>query len=306
MEPRGFNRIEIDKDNGVVTKRSDDRLKLKYEVLFYQNLDEPLGSMMPRLYGHAEDYSWYQMEYLDKVNLGDVLAYETPVSLDWEGIFKTLSNLLSVEVPNHLETTSDSLVSVLSTKSMIRAESLKNGEIRDVFFSGCTLNGVVIPPLISSLEGSKQIVSQLNSEITMLHGDMCFSNILVDVNSSELWLVDPRGGFSSPSKYGPAVYDIAKLSQSVYGLYEQVLAKNYSLSKDGGSYFLKIKRDAAYDEIEKSFVDSIKHFGIDVKTLVFLAGVMLSGTPPLHMDDEERALVLSLRASELIAGSQWR
>ncbi len=62
-----------------------------------------------------------------------------------------------------------------------------------------------------------------------MHGDFCFSNITYDFAIIRIKTIDPRG--LTPNNeltiYGDTQYDIAKLSHSVLGLYDWIIAGYY-------------------------------------------------------------------------------
>ncbi|MDB4556699.1 hypothetical protein N9005_05535, partial [Akkermansiaceae bacterium] len=85
-------------------------------------------------------------------------------------------------------------------------------EIRDVYdrhgIDGC------------AFENDYRRVSVIASDWPLMevvgHGDLCLSNIMYDVNSDEIFLIDPRGHFGEEySRYVPEGYDILKLAHSL-------------------------------------------------------------------------------------------
>ena len=54
---RVFNTIEIDRDRGLLTKRSEDRDKLIHEIKWYLKLPDALQYMLPRIYRYSLDWN---------------------------------------------------------------------------------------------------------------------------------------------------------------------------------------------------------------------------------------------------------
>jgi hypothetical protein len=67
---------------------------------------------------------------------------------------------------------------------------------------------------------------------SIIHGDMCLSNILCGRNGNDLVLkfIDPRGSFGKQWIYGDSLYDIAKLLHSFEGCYEYIIYDKYRLA----------------------------------------------------------------------------
>ncbi len=68
---------------------------------------------------------------------------------------------------------------------------------------------------------------------SIVHGDLCFSNILFDIKTNILRLIDPRGEFGEFDIYGDVRYDIAKLSHSVSGRYDFIINDLFQLNRLG-------------------------------------------------------------------------
>jgi Ser/Thr protein kinase RdoA (MazF antagonist) len=49
----------------------------------------------------------------------------------------------------------------------------------------------------------------------IIHGDLFFGNMLYDVNSETLKILDPRGNFGIDGIYGDIRYDIAKIHRKM-------------------------------------------------------------------------------------------
>lgn len=73
----------------------------------------------------------------------------------------------------------------------------------------------------------RKVISELYEELawqyvdttehSMIHGDLQMSNSMIDPDTLEITLIDPRGYFGSSITYGAAEYDVAKLLYSLSG-----------------------------------------------------------------------------------------
>jgi aminoglycoside phosphotransferase len=120
---------------------------------------------------------------------------------------------------------------------------------------------------------------------SVIHGDFCFSNILVGFLPNDqtiLKFVDPRGKFGSLSVYGDPYYDFAKLMHSTD-------ANNFSLS---------------YENNNKEIVDKIFNEQIyskyDLERIKLIQATIYIGMCARHYDSEQRQLAMYLSGVRLL------
>jgi hypothetical protein len=82
-------------------------------------------------------------------------------------------------------------------------------------------------------EFKNEIRSLYSQEYNVIHGDITFSNIIVDKDLTP-YFIDPRGYFGSTKIYGDPQYEWAKLFYSVSGNYDAINRKmtDVSISDD--------------------------------------------------------------------------
>ena len=301
MKPRSFNKIEIDAEKGVVRKSSTDVAKLEAEIKFYINAPESIKKLMPKLYRHSADFSWYDMEYLDWVTITDLANQKELSSEDWATIFFSINESYCSFNESIGETDFTYLYKIFVKKALERAEKLENRELRNIFFDGCILNGVKRDGLAKLLVTRFGVLFKVTKEITLLHGDFCFSNILISDDLKKIKLLDPRGGFEDPSIYGPKAYDIGKMAQSTYSWYDKIVVGNYELIRSDNGYGLSITGEDWVTDARIAFDPMLETLGLSEYDAKILAGLMLAGTPALHLDDKERAVALALNAVLLLS-----
>ena len=59
------------------------------------------------------------------------------------------------------------------------------------------------------------LIPDAESEFSVIHGDPCFTNILIEETYNFMRLIDPRGSFGSFDIYGDSRYDLAKIFHSM-------------------------------------------------------------------------------------------
>jgi len=301
MKPRSFNTIEIDVEKGIVRKSSTDVEKLKSEILFYVDAPNNIKKLMPKLYRHSKDYSWYEMEYLDWTTLTELANSLELSAEEWATIFFSIheSYLLFNETTG--EVNFSKLYKVFIEKAIKRARALDSQELKNIFFNGCILNGVNRQGLASLLISNMGVLFKVTKDVALLHGDFCFSNIMISDDLKKIKLVDPRGGFDDPSIYGPKAYDIAKLAQSSYSWYDKIVENQYELRRSDNGYTLTLTGHDWTENARDAFDPMLETMGLTEMDAKALAGLMLAGTPGLHLDDPERAISLALNAVLLLS-----
>lgn len=300
MLTRYFNTIKIDHKAGTLTKSSEYRDKLRYEVKFYESSFNVFSGNMPELLGYAEDYSSYTVRYINGIELGELYASDKCSVKELTNVFGVANKILTNFEASLPPVIPEFLQKIFIDKTLSRSEKLEPGALRDIFFLGARLNGKDYRPLNDLIAETGNLIRGLPSMQIVLHGDMCFSNVIVESDTDKLFFVDPRGGFESPSIYGPAIYDVAKLAQSVVGLYDSITNNQYLLSDGPDGYTLRIYNPMFYKIAEKKLMDAVQGFNLETKDLRVLAGVMLAGAPIFHIDDENRAIAIALRCVELL------
>ena len=120
--------------------------------------------------------------------------------------------------------------------------------------------------------------------MTLIHGDLCFSNILVNNVNEPIYFVDPRGSYGLKGCFGDKDYDYAKLLHSIEGNYEQIIYDlfDFNILNETIQYNLKYLSDAF-------------RYNIDKNTLVkskLIEGLIFIGMCARHNDSKDRQIVM--------------
>jgi hypothetical protein len=160
-------------------------------------------------------------------------------------------------------------------------------------------------------------ISLLNSEIEnrliklydendfcIMHGDFCFNNILYDLKSNIIRLIDARGSFGDSCKgiYGDQKYDLAKITHSAIGRYDFLVNNlfNLNINYDTKKFEYNIVQRNNYSSIVKYNKKLISTCGYVEKDILFLVGLLFISMCPLHNDDIERQIVMYLHGIKFI------
>jgi hypothetical protein len=301
---RSFNNLNI--SNSLVTKTSSNDKKIFAELEWFLNLPTRLKLNSPQLidYKKTEPIS-YTLEYLYYPTLSELFVFGEQDLRFWKNIFACCFKYLniSLEKDNNLLSNSSHNInnSIVKDKTLIRLEELNKSKIWDINQS-IYLNGKIFPSLQSITETLFKYAIDNKNLIGYLHGDFCFSNILFDIRSNNIKVIDPRGidGNNNLIKYGDIYYDYAKLSHSVIGCYDFIIAEMYYLKQESNNQFIfEIYIDNRLSEIQNEFIKELKLFDRDYKKIFSQMILLFISMIPLHKDNLNRQHALILNAFRL-------
>ncbi|TOM80695.1 capsular biosynthesis protein, partial [Vibrio parahaemolyticus] len=95
-------------------------------------------------------------------------------------------------------------------------------------------------------------------------------------------------------------YDLAKLSHSILGLYDWIIAGYYSVEINDNDILLDIAEREEHKITQKIFIEMVeKRFGLSAKTLYAMQIQLFLSMLPLHDDDYNRQKALFANAFRL-------
>ena len=203
IKTRQFNHISFDKDRGIIAKRSDNSVKLSSEIGWFLKLPKELQYVTPRIFDyslHANDV-FVKMEYYQYPTLLELSLYGDLNEESWRKVFSKIDFVLS-DFSLHKKTDgpiNEALKDIYLTKTISRLKEMNENHLFVCFFNNpITINGTRYLSLGRIMELLPKVVEKylLNiSEFNVIHGDLCFSNILIDDKLNFIKLIDPRGSF---------------------------------------------------------------------------------------------------------------
>ncbi|MBK7864634.1 MAG: hypothetical protein IPJ65_39730 [Archangiaceae bacterium] len=141
-----------------------------------------------------------------------------------------------------------------------------------------------------------------NGHGSVIHGDLCFSNILYDLRSRICKLIDPRGSFGHTGITGDIRYDVAKLYHSAYGRYDFLTNDLFAVKAEGLSLQLELRTRPDHERIrarfEKVFFKPEGPF--DRREVLLMTGLLFASMLPLHEDAPRRQLAMYATALQLL------
>ena len=291
---RSFNELTI--ADGVVTKRGVPDIKIKGESQWFAKLPPHLKKFTPQLIdaGKKDDgRSFYQLEYMCAIPLNEAYVYGINPLPFWKGIFLHCQNWFSESMRNLEDAAGAAAVagrqSLLVRKTQDRIDKYFALQ-QDMFHSPLIFNGNPLPSLEKITKKMLNHAALCPPVAGVLHGDMCFSNMIYDSRSDRLKLIDPRG-IDDTGTYvlqSDITYDFAKLAHSVIGLYDFIIAGRYNLKRDGMVFDFSIDISPQLEEVQQEFnrIDFLPGVhGSDMASQVILLFLSML---PLHADRPDR------------------
>ena len=300
IKSRNFNHIVIDRSRGILTKCSDNKEKLIDEIKWYLKLPSDIEYIRPRIFRYSLRYDdvYVSMEYYAYHTLHELFLYGDLTEEQWINIFKRIHFILKDMGRYTTEDVSveTALKDMYLHKTIKRMESLKQNNYLIDFDKSIFINGKNYLSLNNIMKKLPQIIEKnlLNTnKFCIIHGDMCFSNILIDPNYSFVKCIDPRGSFGSYDIYGDPRYEIAKLLHSIEGLYDYIIKDMYELKCNGNEIIYQVHKQeqecSILEVFQKVFSDELRGHDKEIKLIESLLFISMI---PLHTESRDRQLAM--------------
>ena len=301
LRPRYFNQLKINSVLKTISKVSDDTEKLEDELNWYLQLPNELKVLTPRIL-HQERYNnkiEIVQEYYGYPTLAELYVYSDLHHENWQSILRHILKIhqefrrYTTTMPNEVifdmyVKKTDQRLNLLQQSDpfwkevLQRKEVIYNGKVCENFWS---LKAMIV-----------SLVEEMQKDFTpcVMHGDLCFSNILYDVTNQIIRIIDPRGSFGKKGIYGDPRYDIAKLRHSVAGLYDFIVADMFQVSEDKDGFTGEIFDIQPVEKIIADFDQQLEENGYDVQCIKLIEGLLFISMLPLHRDHPKRQLMMFL------------
>lgn len=303
---RAFNNLKI--DNGVVWKSGTPSKKIEAEASWFVNLPTHLKRFIPQFIqqGVENDKPFYETEYLPCLPLNEIFVHGKNSVVFWESILNLIAFYMSesrkIECDDSLkaEIQQDS-IALYSDKTFERLESYASQKQLNLD-TPSKYNGIILPSIRDLAQECIDKTLALPMVPAIIHGDLCFSNIMYDSRANNIKVIDPRGLNLKQELtiYGNQSYDLAKLCHSFIGLYDFIIADAFTLLKSESiGVKLSFNLDERFIDIQKMFLSkkllpSITNSEIMPATILLFLSMI-----PLHFDKPYRQEAMLANALRL-------
>ncbi|VVB57151.1 Nucleotidyl transferase [uncultured archaeon] len=304
LTSRVFNRFSFNTDLGTITKRSRNKAKLADEIAWYSNLPTRLQVFSPRLIaGSAEGAeASLEQEYYGYNTLSELFLFYELDPFVWRSLLGRLAAMVRLFGEYHAPASQPALLDMYAKKPAERAAQVKEAPLRRILDAErLTLNS-------QSLRGFKRTGPLLrqaleeklrSSSFQIIHGDLCFPNILCDPNNQILKLIDPRGRFGQAGLYGDVRYEWAKLRHSASG-YDFIINDFFSLKSEAGAYALEFAYSPVQEAVRSMLDSSISQAGMSLDEIKLIEGSLFISMIPLHEESLSHQTAMALLGTRLV------
>ena len=289
---RVFNEMEI--TTTYVEKKSFKSGKIKAEIQWYNSIPASITQYTPRLLSEFSnnDLCGYRLEYLYLSSLSELCVFGSLPVFVWDKIFSACEEFLDdCRALPAKDFNRQVVMQMYTEKTKIRMlEYLQCNEL-DVN-APWVINGEVFPTLNELINITDKLISVSDgSGVSLIHGDFCFSNILYDFRTQRVKVIDPRGVDVNGecTIYGDRRYDVAKLTHSMLGSYDYIVAGKYFMEQHSPTNFSFNILDSRSESARLSFMKK-KFAGVDVasKENIAITIQLFISMLPLHNDCVDR------------------
>lgn len=306
FDARFFNALEG--DEYTVTKRSGNKKKIKSEYEFYGLLPDEMKMwfVMPFSYQEQEKFASYTMERYHMTDIAIRWIHHAINLEEFDDILKRLFHFVSTRNTKPVDEKEFQAIekSLYLDKVNERMEELKKSsyfvKFNHFISSGTKYKNIdEIMETYESLYKKVQRNVKRKSELVVGHGDLCFSNILYNKETSMLKLIDPKGALKEADLWTNPYYDIAKLSHSICGRYDFF---------NSGLFDIKIEADLKLSlclefnntEYVALFKAYLEKYGYDYTLVRIYEASLFLSMLPLHMDNPQKVFGFLLNAIHIL------
>lgn len=308
---RNFNKTIANRN--FIKKESNNSHKMFSEFSWFKQIPEDLSLFAPKVwkYKSFNDSASYNIEFIGAPTLQEKWVFGKLPDFVYFNIINQVFDFIKKMGDHRFKADICSSKRLLERLYIEKTKDRISEFVKEIGFDenkDIKINATTYPCLKKFVKQVALILQErlddLNGDgvLTIMHGDLCFSNILADNRSNMIKVIDPRGGldneFNSDNKLiGDYQYDIAKLGHSLIGNYDYIVTGFYNLKADLTNYNFEFtlehpKRDA----LEIFYFKKVKELNVEEKFIKASIANLFLSMLPLHNEDQNRQLALLLNA----------
>lgn len=287
---RNFNSLYLD-ELGVIHKRSIFEKITSEMNWFNEIINTDFEKLSPKFYENNKFNTEYGIEYYDYLTLAEYMTFyplnEYSKKIIFSSVFNKLINIYEKNKIVSLEF-HDLFKTMLIDKTRKRILKWDRNDLTSkekLIINGKEYVGlfILMNKLLPAIEN---ICKDTINYVSIIHGDVAFSNILVSPKSMIFKLIDPRGNFGIDTMYGDYRYDLAKLRHCYHGRYDEIINDLFDIKEENNELNLQFYKDIDY----KMFDDCLNERNVNVDDIELIEALLFISMIPLHSDYPERQL----------------
>lgn len=300
---RAFNDLKITPE--WIEKSSVKNDKIAAESNWFESIPYALKGNIPNYLGSniTKSKVSYRLEYLHLTALNELYVFSKLPSNIWTVILSSCIDFLatcraikSIEQENY-----NNQAELFTNKTVLRLKQYCESQGYNLNDRWEYNNSTQIT-LAQILDISNKCLPINSSNNSILHGDFCFSNILYDFRAGKIKTIDPRGisPCGKQTIYGDINYDVAKLSHSILGFYDYIVAGYFDVSIVSNKIFFELSEEHSHKETQDIYLELVlKEFQLSAKNIYAMQIQLFLSMLPLHSDNIERQNALFANAFRL-------
>lgn len=305
IESRVFNELKFDDTLGVVTKRSRSKKKFLKEIAWQFNIPNNLKIFFPRIieYDIEGDEPFITMEYYSYQTVAEIWLYAEFKDDVMKTIVDKLIRILTLFYNEKRKVKKIDYDKIYRLKTLERIEVLLKEQptFRNIFnYDELLINGSLYKNWNKISDRIFKLCNKLydDTHSCLIHGDFCFSNILYDINSGVVRLIDPRGVWDENGN-GDIKYDVAKLRHSLQGGYDFIVNDLFFLNKNNNTINYELLGGEKYHDTISYFDNKISEL-FEINQIKLIEGLLFLSMLPLHSNSLDRQIIMYCKAIELL------
>ena len=306
---RAFNKISFNKEKGIIEKTSKNINKLTKEFNFIYKLPPEIKSYFPQVVSKIKLKKEVKisMDYFPFPNVSELQIFWKMDSSQWIALFDSIENYLKVCNQFKKNYHTKKYINFHLNKLNSRLKQFKTNLTKKYYF---LFEDDFILINNKKLFGLKKILKYIKFSLnnnycypnySIMHGDLCFNNILYDPITEKMKLIDPRGSFdNNTSTFGDQKYDISKLiHSSIYG-YDYLISDLYDFEISNKKINYEIHFRDNHNFLSKISHNLIKKFDYNINEIKFFTGLLFLTMPPLHYESLKKQITMFSIGIEII------
>ena len=306
---RYFNEFQHNDLLGTITKQSTQIKKIENEILWMEQLPKALQPLVPRIFSSGSDHelAFVEMEYYGYPPLSELWLYGMLGHEVWETIFSKLFGMIDHFMKHKKRVDIQHYTNMYHLKTNLRIEEAKQQSAviyRLLEYPSLIINDHEVSgwPVLESMIQSRYQALFNESDHCVIHGDLCFSNILYDLRTGIIRLIDPRGDWGGAFGIGDIKYDLAKLRHSISGDYDFIVQDLFSIDVNNEEISLRIASQDQTIQKAKVRFDQMLSRKWSLTSIQFIEGLLFLSMIPLHSDSLSRQIAMLSKGIWLLNG----
>ena len=290
---RFFNFIDLDEKNGIVTKKSIDKNKLKSEISWYKLIPRKIKLKTPKIILINQKEPSITMEYVQLPTLSEIWLYSEINSKNGIKILKEIEEIVNeFRLEKHKVSKNDYFqIYVKKTDKRINELFSKNSKFKKILNEEEVIINDKIHKNWKNIREEIFVLSKSlfnKNDNCLIHGDLCFSNILYNLKNDQHKLIDPRGKWGT-SIFGDIKYDVAKIRHSLIGGYDSINNGLFSIKYKKNKINFEVYKPNAYEAMSKK-MDLWISKNWNLNDIKLIEGLLFISMLPLHQNDFKKQL----------------